>query len=590
MRFILIFLIGLISCFYIGDLYFRITKKAYHNIPGLILTVIAIILYAIGRFFIPPPIDSLLATLLLGAGLGLLTHHLLSQQYFFNEKVEKNFVNKHPRLVERFLEILPGALTWIALTSPIWLSFTLPYAVAYLIILADIYWLINALKLGTLLYIGYRRLNFAKKQPWLELLKKDFPQDYNNYYHLVALPAYKEGVHILKPALDAIANSIYPPEKIFLALGFEDHSPQETVAEIRQYVKNYSKTIGGVFLTIHELQPGELRGPGTNRNWMINHAQKEFKKLKIDPGQVFVTTLDADFVIHEQFLAGALHKYLSTPASIRDKRSYTGCFLYYNNYWQTPAPMRLIAVGTAFWQLAEMVGSDKYMNFSSMSINLRSLLDIGLWIPDKVNDDSGFFWKAYFHFKGDYKVLPHYLPITADAVLDTNLPKTFQNQYLQLKRWAYGVEHIPFVFTKYFTSHDLDFWDKTDKLLFALWGYLRWGMLALFVTFASFFIPLVNPGYSQSTVAVNLPIISSWMLTAAFFGLFSTIFVHEKTAPPRPKNWGIVKRFWSYIQWLLLPIIMVTISTVPAIDAQTSLMFGRYMEFRTTNKARILPQ
>ncbi len=247
---------------------------------------------------------------------------------------------------------------------------------------------------------------------------------------------------------------------------------------------------------------------------MIRNAVKELAKRGINPEQVFVTTLDADFVIHPEFLTGALHKYLSTPKRERNKRSYTGSFLYYNNYWQAPTPMRLIATGTALWQLAEMVGSDKYQNFSSLSINLKSLLDIGLWIPDKVNDDSGFYWKAYFHYRGNYKVIPHFLPITADAVLDVGLFKTFQNQYLQLKRWAYGVEHIPYIVTQYFKRSDIDFWDKTDKLFFVIWANLKWGTLALFVTFAGLLIPYINPSYRESVVAINLPIVSSWILTA----------------------------------------------------------------------------
>ena len=236
-----------------------------------------------------------------------------------------------------------------------------------------------------------------------------------------------------------------------------------------------------------------------------------------------------------------------------------------------------------------MAGSDKYMNYSSMSINLKALLDIGGWIPDKVNDDSGFYWKAYYHFNGDYKVIPHFLPISADAVQDTTLLKTFQNQYFQIKRWAYGVEHIPFIVKQYFQK-EIDFWDKTDKLLFKLWGDLKWGFLAIFVTFGSLFIPLVNPNFKESVLSVNLPIVSSWILTAAFFGLFATIFVHEKTVPKRPRNWGIFRIIWSYIQWLLIPIILITISSLPAIDAQTSLMFGKKMEFRVTTKTRLLKE
>src|SRR5207249_4928616 len=154
-----------------------------------------------------------------------------------------------------------------------------------------------------------------------------------------------------------------------------------------EFAKDLEKHIGGVYTTIHPFGlPGEVPGQGSNKNWMVTQVIPLLKKKGISLDKVLVTTLDADFVIHPNFLAGALHKYLSTPADIRDKRSYTGVFLYHNNYWQAPTPMRLIASGTAFWQLAEMVGSDKYINYSSLSINLKSLLDIGLWIPNKVND------------------------------------------------------------------------------------------------------------------------------------------------------------------------------------------------------------
>lgn len=587
MRLILIFLFGLLSFFFISELTNRVFKKPIPSLVGFIFIIFGLICGFFGRFFLVLPLDSLLSSLLLGAGIGIIFYHLMTQRYIISAQKEKNFVKRHESAIERMLEMLPGILTWTALLAPFWLSFTLPFAVAYLILIADIYWLLNSLKIAVLIYLGYRKMNWAKDQPWLKKLDRDFKGSWEKYYHLILLPTYKESLQILAPAFDAVVNSNYPKQKIFLAVGFEAWANQTQVKEIIEFLEKYEGKIGGVFTTIHTLQTDEVKGPGTNRNTMYKNAILEFEKRKIALDDVLVTTLDADFVIHEQFLAGALHKYLQTPQNIRDKRSYTGAFLYYNNYWQAPTPMRLIATGTAFWQLAEMVGSDKYQNFASLSINLKSLSDVGGWIPNRVNDDSGFYWKAYFHYKGDYKVIPHFLPINADTTLDTSLAKTFQNQYLQLKRWAYGVEHIPYIFKEYFKDKDMDFWDKTDKLLFVLWANLKWGTLALFVTFAGLLIPYINPTYAQSAVAINLPIISSWILTAAFLGLFVTVYVHEKTVPKRPKDWPIITKIWSYIQWLLIPIVLVTISTVPAIDAQTSLMIGRYLEYRVTTKVRL---
>ncbi len=564
-------------------------KLPLSNAPWLLLILLGFITGIWGKqlFSLYSPVDVLLATFILGAGTGLTIYHLLSKRHIVSERLEHQFIRHHLTTFERGIEMLPGLLTWIVLTSPFWLSFTFPFAVAYLLILAEAYWLISALKNAVLIYLGYRKVEEVKKQDWLEKLKKDFADEWKEYHHLILLPRYNESLQVIGPAIDAVINSDYPKEKIFLAIGLEAKNKIGS-DEIREFAQKYQEKIGGIFVTEHPVGlPGEIAGPATNRNWMVKESLKELEKRGIKQTKVLATTLDADFAIHHQLLAGALHKYLSTPLETRDKRSYTGSFFYYNNYWQAPAPMRMIAVGTAFWQLGEMLSSDKYQNFSSMTINLDSLLDIGLWIPDKVNDDSGFYWKAYFHYNGDYKVVPHFLPIYGDAVLDVNLAKTIQNQYLQFKRWAYGVEHMPFIVKQYFKKTDMDFWDKTDKLLFAFWGYLKWGTLALIVTFGGMLVPLINPNYKESVVAINFPIISSWILTAAFLGLAATIYVHEKTVPPRPKSWGIFHRIWSYLQFLLVPIIVVTISSLPSIDAQTSLMLGRYMEYRTTNKARL---
>ncbi len=585
MRILLVFIIGFLLFFYLAEALQKLHRKNYAPL-GLIFVLSGIVIGVFGNIVLPG-LNTLIAYFLVGSGIGLILHHLLRRHYILSENIEKDFVIKHDDFFERVLEILPGALTWIALTSPIWLSFTLPFAVAYLILIADVYWLLNALRIGVLILFGYRKMEETKKVDWLKQLKTDYPQALDKYYHLILVPTYKESILVLGPTFNAILNSNYPAKKIFIAVGFEQRDDPKKIENTIQHLKKLEKKVAGIFVTVHPYGlPNEVAGQGSNKNWMIKHVLKEFKTRQIDINNVFVTTLDADFTISKGFLSGALHKYLSLPKNIRDKRSLTGVFLYHNNYWQTPTPMRLMATGTSFWQLAEMVGSDKYINYSSMSISLKALLDIGGWIPDKVNDDSGFYWKAYFHFKGDYKVVPHFLPISADAVQDTTLLKTFQNQYLQIKRWAYGVEHTPFIVKQYF-KQGTDFWDKTDKLIFKIWGDLKWGFLAIFVTFGSLLIPLVNPNFKLSVLSVNLPIVSSWILTAAFLGLFATIFVHEKTAPPRPKNWSILKKIWSYVQWLLVPIILITISSIPTIDAQTSLMFGKRLEFRVTNKARL---
>ncbi|MDQ2965968.1 MAG: hypothetical protein M3R57_08990, partial [Chloroflexota bacterium] len=63
------------------------------------------------------------------------------------------------------------------------------------------------------------------------------------------------------------------------------------------------------------------------------------------------------------------------------------------------------------------------------------------------------------------------------------------------------------------------------------------------------------------------------------------IYVEERIAPPRPASWGVIRRSLSGFQWLLLPIVGLIFSNLPALDAQTRLMTGRYLEYRVTEKS-----
>src|SRR3989344_3622896 len=115
MRIILFFLLGVISAFYLSELLRKIPFFK-HSLLGITFIFAGIIFSSIG------PLDQstrvLVGLFLSGSGVGMILHHLLRESFIFNEKLEKNFVKKHENGFERFLEIIPGALTWIALSSP----------------------------------------------------------------------------------------------------------------------------------------------------------------------------------------------------------------------------------------------------------------------------------------------------------------------------------------------------------------------------------------------------------------------------------------------------------------------------------------
>ena len=75
MRFILVFIIGLLASFYLSALFKRLFKTKAHSLVGFIAIALSILLGIIGSF---NPLYTLIAFFLGGSGVGIITHHLLA--------------------------------------------------------------------------------------------------------------------------------------------------------------------------------------------------------------------------------------------------------------------------------------------------------------------------------------------------------------------------------------------------------------------------------------------------------------------------------------------------------------------------------
>jgi hypothetical protein len=89
------------------------------------------------------------------------------------------------RRLFRFLEILPGALSWTILIGMILASIYAPFFAAYFIIAFSIYWVLKTIFLSYHVRYNWKRLKHHMKLDW-QVLARRF--EFDNFYHLVIFP------------------------------------------------------------------------------------------------------------------------------------------------------------------------------------------------------------------------------------------------------------------------------------------------------------------------------------------------------------------------------------------------------------------
>ena len=75
-------------------------------------------------------------------------------------------------------------------------------------------------------------------------------------------------------------------------------------------------------------------------------------------------------------------------------------------------------------------------------------------------------------------------------------------------------------------------------------------------------------------------------MTFSMVGIITSIVISASLLPPRPAHIPKRKFLFMILQWFLMPVTLIAFGAIPALDAQSRLMFGHYMGFWVTPKFR----
>lgn len=526
---------------------------------------------------------------------------------------------------QRFFEILPGMTSWMILVIMLGLSVFAPIIAAIGIIAFDFYWLLRLLYMTLFLILSYFRLESDKDVDWLarihgvdhlgiylknfrfpygisfpqwmtlfihkrelENLKKSgaLPPLSKDIYHLVIIPVAKEPTDVVEPGLISLTKQKFPTKQILPVLTLEERLPEKMKNDFYALAKTYQKHFLDLMVQVHPAGlPGEAAVKGANTSWAAKKAAEFLKAHHIPFDHVVVSCFDADTVVGPDFFACLTYYFMTTPN--RTRASFQPIPVYHNNIWQVPGFARVIESGSSFFQLIEATNAEKLVTFSSHSMNFQALVDVDYWPPDMISDDSAIFWKCFIHYDGDYRVIPIYITLSMDIAASETFWKTVRDVYKQKRRWAWGVENFPIVMRAFLKDRKIRFYDKLRYSLKLFEGHVSWATWGFLLTILAWIPTLSARGdFASSVLYYNTPYISRTIFHLASFSLIISIILSLALLPKKQVRHSLLKKISFALEWLSIPLILVFLSALPALDAQTRLMLGKRMEFWVSGKRR----
>ena len=481
----------------------------------------------------------------------------------------------------RALETLPAITSWVLLTSPIWASFFIPVIVAYYIILFDLYFFIRSASLGINAVRGYIKIQQTIKMDWENKLKA-YSTDIEHVRHVIFIPTYKEPTEILQRTLSFLSEQEFPAKQINICLATEEREKgvSKKAEELR---KQFGGKFGNFWITNHKLSPGEVIGKSSNLAYAAKEVEKKITQASYDKNFIIATSCDADVSLHPKYLPVLTYEFLTNPN--RYYRFWQAAILFYNNIWRVPIFIRVVHTIYSINGVASLMSPGANFNYSTYSLSWKLLERSDYWDADVIPEDWHLFFKSFFKERGEIELESIFLTHFADAVEGKNYWDAIKAQYLQSRRWAWGVTDIAYAI-KQFILHrrEVSFINFSFRFLRALEQHLLWPVNWWFLTLGATLPPIINPTFRYTNLGYNLPKIAAFILTFAIIFLIFVIIVDWLLKPPRPAYFKKTLLPFTIIQYVLLPVTGFIFSSLPGMDAHTRLIFGKRLEYKSTEK------
>ncbi len=491
------------------------------------------------------------------------------------------------------LEKIPGAISWIIILSPLWAAWLIPSEYGIFLLSFIVFLVIKSLKNLIYFIINYSRIYDDGKVDWV--VRNRNLINYDKVIHIVIVPFAKEGYDVLYSTVKALSEQIVDKERIILCLTSEAKFPEGDQISLR-LKEEFGQNFFHVWNTVHTLKVGEVVGKSANMLNGAHYVQNKIQELGLNEDYITLTSCDCDSLFPNHYFSMLTNKFLASDD--RYTIFWAGALAFIENFWKLPYFSRVLASHFTYNNVS-ILGREwfRFVQISTYSASYRLFKSIGFYSPDVIPEDFHTFFKALYLNGIATRCAPMYLLINSDAAEGRGYVDTFVNQYKQVQRWAYGVSDFPFIFkntVNYLKNRNYSLRSKLyvfSRSFSVALDHQLWPTYGILLGIGFTFVFIFNPDLTRDAFWWRLPAVTSILWTIASVYYVSAFLISFNIRPrltdkPFRKywKWYLYDVIAEIINWVLFPFIAFFLAVLPAIDAHTRLMFGKYLEYWITEK------
>lgn len=405
--------------------------------------------------------------------------------------------------------------------------------------------------------------------------------------HVVVVPNYKEPEDILRRTLDGLAAQHRASERVIAVLGMEERE-QGSREKGEALAAEYADKLLDVIVTVHPGNiPGEEAGKSSNEAWAARESWTILSGRGFAAEMTTITSCDADSVLHPKYFSAVSAFYAHDEQ--RHLRFWQAPLFYYNNIWQVPAPIRLTTWLSHAMQVAELaMPFFDPLPISTYTLSVQLAERCGWWDPAVIPEDWHEYLNCMFESGEEIQTTSVFLPTMADATDGDGWREALSNRFHQVKRHAWGAEDVGYIYGQLTrrpnTLRKSTIFRFTQVLHDHVMRVASWFFLVSVYVLMAYYTKLhwYDLGW-HAAIAQNLIVLRVLFTTGGAIMIGSIIFELWRCPPPE----GVSKMRTAleiFGLWFTLPLLGFYLGTLPALEAQTRLMFNIPLGYRVTPK------